>query len=47
MGAHFAQKIVEIEDTGVPKQARDSLSASVQAMEFNHLNESANPEGLD
>jgi GTPase SAR1 family protein len=37
MGAHFAQKIVEIEKEAVP---RDSMKSSLAGMEFNHLNES-------
>jgi hypothetical protein len=37
MGAHFAQKIVEIEKEAV---SRDTLKSSVGGMDFNHLNDS-------
>jgi|TARA_B110000285_G_scaffold213030_1_gene257046 GTPase SAR1 family protein len=37
MGAHFAQKVVEIEKEAVP---RESLKSSVGGMDFAHLNDS-------
>ena len=41
MGAHFAQKVVEIEKADT-NAVRDSMKSSLAGMEFNHLNESKN-----
>ena len=37
MGAHFAQKIVELEKDNV---VRDSLKSSTAGLDFSHLNDS-------
>jgi len=37
MGAHFAQKIVELEKDNIP---RESMKSSMAGMDFNHLNDS-------